>query len=115
MGNTEGVINSVRAAKNEAVFREVNEQIRELQETSPLPGYTAFICECSRYDCRVGVEATLDEYIEVRSEPTHFLLAHGHIDVDLERLVRVNDRFMVVEKFGLAGAIAEADVSDDAT
>jgi hypothetical protein len=63
-------MNSVRAAKNEAVFREVNDQIRRLQEGSPLPGYTPFFCECSRYDCRVGLEAMLDEYNDVRADPT---------------------------------------------
>jgi hypothetical protein len=91
------------------VFREVNEQIRRLQEESPLPGYVAFICECSRLGCQEAIDATIDEYRGVRADPRHFLIAHGHIDADLERVIRVTKRFMVVEKFGVAGEIAEAE------
>jgi hypothetical protein len=102
-------MNSVRAAKNESAYREVNQAIAKLQEKSPLPLPPTFICECSNTDCREVVEATLDEYSQVRAVATHFLLAHGHIDPDIERIVRTTDRFDVVEKFGLDAEIAEAE------
>jgi hypothetical protein len=76
-----------------AIYRKVNDQIRRLQERSPLPGYTPFICECSRPDCGVGIEATLDEYSDVRADSTHFMLSHRHLDVEIERIIQSNDRF----------------------
>jgi hypothetical protein len=102
-------MNSIRAAKNESAFREVNEAIERLQEGSPLPLPPTFICECSHTDCRDVVEATLDEYSQVRAVATHFLLAHGHIDPEIERVVRTTERFDVVEKFGPGAAVAEAE------
>jgi hypothetical protein len=103
------VTDPVRAAKNEDLFREVNERIRQLGKSSTVLGYAPFVCECSRPDCHIGVEATIEEYLEVRADATHFLVAPGHTDPDLERIIRTDERFMVVEKFGLAGEIAEAE------
>jgi hypothetical protein len=104
------VTSSVQAAKNEDVFREVNEQILALQDGFLVPLYTTFVCECSRGECHEAVEATLAEYTEVRADPTHFLIVHGHLDADHERVVRSTDRFAVVQKFGLAGDVAEDEV-----
>ena len=100
-----------RAARNESLFREVNEAIEGLQEqlgdvdeSSP----AQFICECSRYECTDRVTLTLSEYAEVRADDTHFVLLPGHLDPEIERVVRRTDQYVVVEKFGLAGEIAEA-------
>lgn len=101
-------MNSVQVAKNEDAFRDVNEQIRNLQEGFVVPAHTTFVCECSRDDCHASVEASLDEYRQVRADPRHFLVAPGHVDGEHERIIRSNTRFTVVEKFGLAGAIADA-------
>ena len=107
-----------RAAKNESLFREVNERILELQEefekkvggTSP---DAAFICECSFLDCTERIELSLEEYAEVRAEPTHFAVTPGHVDPDHERIVRATDRFVVVAKFGAAGEVAEEEAAED--
>lgn len=100
-----------RAARNENLFREVNdaieglqEQLGDVDESSP----AQFICECSRYQCTDRVTLTLSEYEEVRADETHFVLLPGHLDPEIERVVRRTDQYVVVEKFGLAGQIAEA-------
>jgi hypothetical protein len=94
-----------RVARNEALFRRVNERIEEINET--LAGESDFLCECGSDDCTAPVSLTLSEYEQVRSNPTHFLIAHGHDVVDVERVVRKTDRYAVVEKFsGEAGRIA---------
>jgi hypothetical protein len=49
----------------------------------------------------------LEVYTAVRSEPTRFIVAPGHENLELERVVERHDRFFVVEKFGTAGRIAE--------
>jgi hypothetical protein len=98
---------AVRTAKNESVFRAVNERISEVQEGFGDAELVGFLCECSRLGCREPVQAWLQEYAAVRANPRHFLVAHGHIDPDLERIVSRTERYMVIEKLGLAGEIAE--------
>jgi hypothetical protein len=98
---------TARAAKNESLFREVNERIRQFEEGFGGADDVGFVCECSRLGCTTLVRATLEEYRQIRDNPTHFLVAHGHIDPDVERIVAQTDRFTVVEKLGLAGAISE--------
>lgn len=94
---------AVRAAKNESLFRDVNERILELEQGFGVAEQIGFVCECSRLGCTTAVQATVDEYRRAHDEPTHFLIAHGHIDPDYERIVLQTERFTVVEKLGLAG------------
>lgn len=102
---------AARAAKNEILFREVNERIVELEENfgRRLDEPTEFVCECSMIDCVERVPLTLREYQEVRAEPTYFLVAPGHVDEAYERVVVRREHYVVVEKLGAAGAIAEQD------
>lgn len=100
-----------RLAKNEALFRGVNEKVKEVK--GDLPGVEAdtrieFICECGRGDCVEQVALTRAEYERVRSSPTHFLLKPGHEIGDVERLVLRNERYVVVEKHEEEARIARA-------
>jgi hypothetical protein len=107
------VPSAARAAKNESLFREVNERILELEDAfgpTAQPALSGFVCECSRIDCTSKVEMTTDEYRDVRESPSRFAVVPGHVDPDHERVVRRTDRFVVVEKFGAAGAIAADEV-----
>jgi hypothetical protein len=45
------------------------------------------------------VPAELDEYEAVRADGTHFLLAPGHEEPDVERVIDRGDDHVVVEKF----------------
>ena len=89
-----------RLARNQQLFREVNEHIRRLEEgwesVDPRSQFT-FVCECPSIGCRTALEATLNEYHEVRLRATEFLVAPGHADPGRDRVVRVTDRFTVVE------------------
>jgi len=100
--------NRSRIAKNEILFREVNERIRELGDRFGLgPGDTMdFLCECSRRSCGSSVPLTLEEYEQVRSSDRHFFVLPGHVDPEFERVVRATERFVVVEKVGEAGRAA---------
>jgi len=88
-----------RVAKNEALFRRVNERIEEINETLAGDSESDFLCECGNDDCTSPVSLTLAEYEEVRRDPTHFLIAHGHEVVDVEKVIRETDRYAVVKKF----------------
>ena len=88
-----------RVAKNEALFRRVNERIEEINEALAGDSESDFLCECGDDDCTSPVSLTLSEYEEVRRDPTHFLIAHGHEVVDVEKVIRETDRYAVVKKF----------------
>jgi hypothetical protein len=101
-----------RVGKNEALFREVNERIRELNTAfdDSTTDAVDFVCECSLEGCRDYVPLTLAEYADVRADPTHFLVAAGHLwHPDNEREIVRRDRYWVVEKTGRAAEAAEAE------
>jgi hypothetical protein len=92
-------------ARNEALFREVNERIEDVQEGFAAQGRTDFLCECGSEDCTQPISLTLAEYEQVRRNPKHFVVVPGHHVVDVERVVERTDRYAVVEK--LPGAPAK--------
>jgi hypothetical protein len=97
-----------RLAKNEAVFRDVNERVEEVARTPGAAGaLTEFLCECVNGDCYEHVQLSLAEYEQVRSNATHFLVAPGHVDTTIETLVRETERFAIVEKQGEAAEEAK--------
>ncbi|HEX3224989.1 MAG TPA: hypothetical protein VHQ89_02740 [Gaiellaceae bacterium] len=87
----------VQRAHTEAVFRDVNERIAETAERFDAQS-TEFVCECADPNCAHRVEATLEEYEEVRTDATTFMLVPGHAHGDIERVVADRGRFQVVEK-----------------
>ncbi len=86
-------------AKNEALFRQVNERIEEINEQLDPGGLSDFLCECGDDDCTTPISLTLKEYEQVRSVPTHFAIAHGHEVLDVEKVVEKTERYAIVEKF----------------
>jgi hypothetical protein len=88
-----------RVARNETLFREVNERIEQVNRDMVEPeGEADFLCECGDPECTAPVSLTLAEYEEVRGEATHFAIVPGHSDPSVEIVVAVNERFAVVEK-----------------
>ncbi len=88
---------NVKRARTEALFRDVNERIAESARRFEADA-TQFVCECADPNCTDRVEATLDEYEEVRSDGATFLLTPGHVQGDIERVVSDRGRFHVVKK-----------------
>jgi hypothetical protein len=88
-----------RIAHTEALFRDVNERIAESADRFDAVD-AEFVCECADPECAERVPATLDQYEEVRSNGTHFLLHAGHEVPEVERVVKSpHKRFVIVEKF----------------
>jgi hypothetical protein len=87
-----------RVAKNQTLFREVNERIQEVNEPSASEELSDYLCECGSRECTEPVALTRAEYEKVRSEPTHFAVVSGHVVSDVEKVVAENDRFATVEK-----------------
>jgi hypothetical protein len=101
-----------RVGLNEALFREVNEQIRSLSdEFSTDDGAITVICECGDADCIERLEVRLSDYERVRADSLLYLVAQGHVLPDVERIVESADGHDVVEK--QAGAAAELSQKTD--
>jgi hypothetical protein len=94
-------------ARNEAVFRDVNEALKgghwPGEEAAPI----AFRCECGRLGCSVMVEITGEEYERIRASPHRFLVAPDHEMPEAEVVVDRHPGYLVVEKRGGAARIAE--------
>jgi hypothetical protein len=90
-------MDQAKMARTESVFREVNEAIAKTAERFEAEE-TDFICECSDSDCAHRITVELEDYEEVRSEATYFLLAPDHHQPAVERVVERTDEFDVVEK-----------------
>jgi hypothetical protein len=106
----DGEISSQRAARNQSLYREINETISELNRTYAEAGFETneWICECADTECTTRLQATLDEYETVRSNPRTFIVSPGHLFPEVERALSENDRFTIVEKVDNAGQVAEA-------
>lgn len=98
-----------RAGRNEALFREVNENIAKLE--ARLPGVSETmpaICECARANCTTQIEINLDEYASVRRHHDRFIVAPSHEEPSIEHVVEERRTYLVVEKDGIAAAAADA-------
>lgn len=96
-----------RAGRNQALFREVNERIASLSVLEPpLDQQWEFICECADPDCMTMITMTGAEYQHVRSQPTYFFVAAGHVAGDVETVVADVGRYVIVDKQGAAADVA---------
>jgi hypothetical protein len=102
-----------RQARNEALYREVNERIAELGERArqTLPeGRIEILCECGvGGGCGERVPVPLEAYEQVRAQDDRFVVKPGHETPDLEYAVDWNDDYVVVDKV----AAVEWAVEDD--
>jgi hypothetical protein len=95
-------------ARNEALFRRVNEKIEAVSQAISTTDPTMdFLCECDDVSCRKTVNATRGEYESVRAVPIHFIVVPDHADHGIERIIASNERFLIVEKQGPAARLAK--------
>jgi hypothetical protein len=88
-----------RLGLNEALFREINERLRDLNETfGPLTNRVELICECANPACAVRISFTVAEYEELRAEPDRFVVAPGHEVSDVEDVVATGESWHIVRK-----------------
>jgi hypothetical protein len=100
---------TLRAARNQSLIRAINERIEEVNESFRLALEEAeYVCECADNDCMDRIALTPDAYQEVRRVPTHFFIRREHVHPYFETVVQSHDGYVVVVKFGEAGAEAVA-------
>ncbi|HVM68620.1 MAG TPA: hypothetical protein VM204_02155 [Gaiellaceae bacterium] len=98
-----------RAAKNQSLFREVNERVKDIHDQfSVITTLCEWACECANDTCFVRLELSGQEYEHVRAAGNRFLVAPGdeHVWPDVERVVERHDGYWIVEKLELGAALA---------
>jgi hypothetical protein len=87
-----------RVGVNEALFREVNERIDELQSDLGQPRAFEIVCECGDPACVDRFTIAADDYARVREDVHYFAVVPGHEVPDVERVVQRHEAYVVVEK-----------------
>ena len=91
-----------RAARNEEVFRGVNERIEAGAEQHQVFDSLPFHCECGASSCVETIEIPPTRYADIVRERYHFVVIPGHEEPRIERIVATEADFLVVEKIGEA-------------
>ena len=103
-----------RLARNETVFRALNERARDvstdlaLDGVIDMPDVVECVCECANPDCTARVQVSQADYELARAGPAQFIVAPGHEVPEIERTVMESEQFAIVEKHPGERAIAEA-------
>ena len=92
-----------RAATNHALFREVNERVKELNEGFSLViPLGEWICECANDTCVERITLSANEYEAVRRDRARFFVApnNEHVWPEVQQVIERNDHYWIVEKNG---------------
>jgi len=94
-----------RIARNELLFRTVNERIGELGRywDSPLE----IVCECGDPTCHEPIEIPPESVETLATDRVHFFVVPGHEIPDVEEVVERHGAYFVVEKPKHAETLAE--------
>jgi hypothetical protein len=88
-----------RKAANEAIFREVNEEIENLYPSLTRPDeLLRIMCECDHLDCAAPLTVTMEVYERVRADSSCFIIAPDHEDTAVERVVESGSGYVIVRK-----------------
>ena len=101
-----------RIGRNEALFRDINERLDEVnQALGTITQTMEIVCECATLDCLEHLRLGLDEYEQLRSDPTTFAVKQGHEVPDVEEVIARSTEYLVVRKH--AGRPAELAREED--
>jgi hypothetical protein len=102
---------ATKMGRNELLFRQVNERLRELGEGFSVVAERAdFVCECADERCMEPIQLTLGDYERVRSDPRWFVVIRGHERPEVEFTAwDIGERILVVQKTDEVGDAAIAE------
>jgi len=87
------------APRNSALFRAVNERIRDVSTTwAGVSEPVGFLCECGDTDCDVVLNLTIPAFETIRSKVDHFFVLRGHESPDLDHVVAQDNGYLIVAK-----------------
>ena len=81
--------------RHQLLLREVNERVRDALATHEGP--IEFVCECSNGDCIDAVLLDVVAYERVRAHSNLFLVASGHENLEVNRVVDQGLGYLLVE------------------
>ena len=88
-----------RVGHNEALFRQVNEQIEGLNAAFATQTETfAVVCECGELSCIDQIQVPVGVYERTRQNAAWFLVKPGHEAPDIEHVVDSGGDYRIVEK-----------------
>jgi hypothetical protein len=82
-----------------AIFRQINDRIRELSEQWPALESREFLCECGDRTCTRAIRLSLAEYDAIRADPARFVVAADHSCDPHVRVVERRAHFAVIDAF----------------
>jgi hypothetical protein len=83
--------------KKRALFREVNAQIREINDSLwPADGALELLCECGNEDCSERVEVAPAVYARARGDDSAFLVVPGHEEPDRDTVRSEGPRYRMI-------------------
>lgn len=93
-----------RRAENEVMFRQENERVQKfVQERSVARKRREpklhFYCECFDENCRERIIMTPAKYQRLHDNRSRFVIKPGHRDGKIERVVRAEPEYLVIEKY----------------
>ncbi len=97
-----------KIASNESLLREANEAIQRGLWPGDEDKLVRFRCECAEVECNQVVELTMAEYERIRTNPRWFILVAGHQHESVEKVVERAEGYVVVQKEGEGGRVADA-------
>lgn len=90
-------VSTERFSRNQRIFREANERLREVAD--PSIALAQYVCECNHAECSETIELSLADYDAIRLTPNAFVIAPGHEQLEHDRVVEdANERYMLVKK-----------------
>lgn len=98
----------IRAARNQALFRAINDELKGAQSAAGDPDMLRIACECADAACVETLEIDGGRYAEVRHKAKHFIVLADHVYPEIEYVVGEDTRYVIVEKTGEAGRFVEA-------
>ena len=98
-----------RAARNEEIYRNVNERIEDTARQHGFDQELEFHCECADVECFETIEMRPEAYDRIAADPARFVVAPKHEDEELEKVIERTSRYLVVEKTGEARKQIERD------
>ena len=98
-----------RMGLNEAIFREANERIREVNETfATLTDELKLICECGHGTCAEQISMKPGDYRRSAPSLPDFAIVPGHEIPDVEEVIARGEEYAIVrKKKGIPRRVAE--------
>ena len=88
-----------RVGQNEALYRQANERINELNtDFAQITENFSIACECGDGECAERIDVPQDRYEQTRQNATRFIVLPGHEKPEAERVVEGEQAYVIVEK-----------------